>query len=573
MLFTKIISKSISKLHVFVITIFCSGGVNVAITLTAIGQSPSDHPQNKDEPFTITDVIFRTEKGESLIYTDQDWEPYRREIRWKDDMTEAKIQNILERLTIELYINRGYITSRAKLAPNGIDRVNRIAIIDIREGGLCTIIPKPFQDGQPKFIRLAENYILDRIQIPNTIPLNINRLEDQLRLLKNDPQFENVEFTVEPAKDYKEDCRNSQIDKENSSNIIVRAKEANPLSVSASINNYSPPSVGGEQIGVNASHQNLTGIGDRLSLNYNRSFTGGSNVYDFSYAIPLNPMNGSLNLRAAITRSTITEAPFDRFGITAKSQLYEIQYRQPFIRSFVEEFALSFGFTAKDGQTFLFNNLATPFGFGADINGITRTSIFTFGQDYLKRDEQGAWFFQSAFKLGTGLVNSTINAAPIPDSRFLNWNLQGQRWQKINDDNLLILQADLQLTPDSLLPSEQFIVGGGQTLRGYRQSARSGDNGFRFSAENRITLQRNGAGQPTFQIAPFFNMGSVWNRDDNPNFLIGKNFLMSLGSGLIWEPVKNLNMRLDYAIPITAIEDRKNNLQDQGINFSFNYKF
>ncbi len=150
-------------------------------------------------------------------------------------------------------------------------------------------------------------------------------------------------------------------------------------------------------------------------------------------------MNGSINLRTALTRSTITEAPFDRFGIAAKSQLYEVQYRQPFIRSFVEEFALSFGFTAKDGQTFLFNNLATPFGFGADVNGITRTSVFTFGQDYLKRDEQGAWFFQSQFKLGTGLANSTINDAPIPDSRFLNWNLQGQRWQKLNDDHLLIL--------------------------------------------------------------------------------------------------------------------------------------
>jgi hemolysin activation/secretion protein len=130
-------------------------------------------------------------------------------------------------------------------------------------------------------------------------------------------------------------------------------------------------------------------------------------------------MNGTLNIRTAITRSAITEAPFDRFGIAAKSQLYEIQYRQPLIRSFAEEFALSFGFSFKDGQTFLFNNLATPFGFGADANGITRTSVFNFSQDYLSRDEQGAWFFQSLFKLGTGLINSTINDAPIPDSRFL----------------------------------------------------------------------------------------------------------------------------------------------------------
>ncbi|MEA5485934.1 ShlB/FhaC/HecB family hemolysin secretion/activation protein [Pseudanabaena sp. CCNP1317] len=545
------------------ITIFCYGVTNIAINSNAIAQSAPTSQQPAEDTFTITDVIF----SESRIYTDEDWEPYRRAIRWKDDMTVKKIEAILEQLIYELYINKGYITSRVELASNKTDHLHRIVKINILEGGLCNIFPNKSQPTT----RLNINYILDRIQIPNTIPLSVNRLEDQLRLLKNDPQFENVEFTLEPSA-LDEPCQHKPAFPRNS-NLFVLVKEANPLSISTSINNYSPPSVGGEQIGVNASHQNLTGMGDRLSFNYNRSFTGGSNVYDFSYTTPLNPMNGSLNLRTALTRSTITEAPFDRFGIAAKSQLYEIQYRQPFIRSFVEEFALSFGFTAKDGQTFLFNNLATPFGFGADVNGITRTSVFSFGQDYLKRDEQGAWFFQSVFKLGTGLVNSTINQSPIPDSRFLNWNFQGQRWQRINDDNLLILQADLQVTPDSLLPSEQFIVGGGQTLRGYRQSARSGDNGLRFSAENRITLQRNGAGQSIFQIAPFFNMGSVWNRDDNPNFLSGKNFLMSFGTGIIWEPLKNLNMRLDYAIPITSIDDRGNNLQDKGINFSFNYKF
>jgi hemolysin activation/secretion protein len=568
MLFTKLISRAVSAIHVFTITIFCLGGVSVAIASTAIAQSTTNSPQEQDDPITISEVIF----GESRIYTDQDWEPYRRAIRWKDDMTERKIESILEQLITELYINKGYITSRARLEKKFKERSqhdieNRIVRVEIVESGLCNVFPEEFH---PK-TRLSMDYILDRIQIPNTIPLSVNRLEDQLRLLKNDPQFENVEFRLEAQKKG-EKCTNKSIFGYNS-NIFVLVKEANPLSINTFINNYSPPSVGGEQIGVNASHQNVTGVGDRLSFSYNRSLTGGSNVYDLSYTTPLNPMNGSLNLRAAITRSNITEAPFDRFGIAAKSQLYEIQYRQPLIRSFVEEFALSFGFTAKDGQTFLFNNLATPFGFGADVNGITRTSIFAFTQDYLKRDEQGAWFFQSVFKVGTGLANSTINQAPIPDSRFLNWNFQGQRWQRLNDDNLLILQADLQVTPDSLLPSEQFIVGGGQTLRGYRQSARSGDNGFRFSAEDRITLQRNGAGQSIFQIAPFFNMGSVWNRDDNPNFLGGKNFLMSFGTGLIWEPVKNLNMRLDYAIPITAVDDRGNNLQDKGINFSFNYKF
>ncbi|MEH2277736.1 MAG: hypothetical protein V7K40_23835 [Nostoc sp.] len=45
------------------------------------------------------------------------------------------------------------------------------------------------------------------------------------------------------------------------------------------------------------------------------------------------------------------------------------------------EFALSLGFTYEDGQTFLFDNLATLFGIG-------RTSVIKFGQDYIKREPQ-----------------------------------------------------------------------------------------------------------------------------------------------------------------------------------------
>jgi hemolysin activation/secretion protein len=600
MLFTKFILKYIVALNVSLITFIVCGFISLGNELAAIAQSENSTQNSKElAQKVIKEVkfIFRSwnDKNESLIYKDED---FRNDLDINvqsligkpiNETTRLEADKIAEQITEKFYLGKGYITSRAQLLGGTITSDGVVSIL-ITEGGLCNIVGKEYKETNEgaKFglVRLDVNYLLDRIQIPNTIPLNKNRLEDQLRLLKNDPQFENIEFSIRPAKiegapeQSSETCQNPEISPDSSSNIVVIAKEAKTLTINTAVNNYSPPSVGSEQAVINITYLNPSGlgdqaggIGDRLSATYYRSFTGGSNVYDFSYSAPLNPMNGTLNLRTAITRSAITEAPFDRFGITAKSQSYEIQYRQPLIRSFVEEFALSFGFNYKDGQTFLYNNLATPFGFGADKDGITRTSVFSLGQDYLKRDESGAWFLQSLFKLGTGLGNATINAAPIPDSRFISWNFQAQRWQKLNDDNLLILQADLQLTPDSLLPSEQFLIGGGQTLRGYRQSARSGDNGFRFSAENRVTLQRDGAGQPILQLAPFVNMGSVWNREDNPNFLLGQNFLASIGTGVIWEPFKNLVMRFDYAIPLVKLSDKSNNIQDQGINFSLGYKF
>jgi hemolysin activation/secretion protein len=262
-------------------------------------------------------------------------------------------------------------------------------------------------------------------------------------------------------------------------------------------------------------------------------------------------------------------------GIRGSQNLYEINYRQPLTRSPKEEFALSVGFTHQDGQTFVFDNLGTPFGIGADQDGVSRTSVIKFSQDYVKRNPQGAWSVRSQFNFGTGLFDATINNAPIPDGRFFSWLGQVQRVQRLNKDNLLVVQGDLQLTPDSLLPSQQFVIGGGQSVRGYRQNARSGDNGFRFAVENRMTVLRDESGIATIQLIPFLELGSVWNQSDNPNKLPKQTFLGSAGLGLLWNQamgIEQLSLRLDYGIPFINLSDRGNNAQDNGFYFSVKYQ-
>ncbi len=137
--------------------------------------------------------------------------------------------------------------------------------------------------------------------------------------------------------------------------------------------------------------------------------------------------------------------------------------------------------------------------------------------------------------------------------------------------NFLIIQAEFQLTPDSLLASQQFVIGGGQSIRGYRQNVRSGDNGFRFSIEDRWTLVQNRIGQPQLTLAPFFDMGTVWNNGDNPNELPDQNFIAALGLGVICQPITNLNLRIDYAPPLVNLDDRGDNIQDDGFHFALSY--
>ncbi len=422
-------------------------------------------------------------------------------------------------------------------------------------------------------------------------------MENQLRLLRADPLFENVEATLrapdKPSRElsrenilqralnkpkFSENIVNSSAEKkekQGASTLVVRVKEANPFTASVSIDNYFPPVVGSQRFGTELRYRNFTGIGDEIAASYYRSFTGGAEVWDFIYRVPLNPMNGTLQFRAAPSRNYITQEPFNNFGVRGTQEFYEVTYRQPVVRSYIEEFALSLNFTYQNGQTFIFDNIPLPFLQGPNTEGVTRTSVIKFSQEYSKRDTQGAWSLRSQFSLGTGLFDATVNSAPAPDGRFFAWLGQVQRVQRLSDDHLLLMQLDLQLTPDNLLTSQQFIIGGGQSLRGYRENLRTGDNGFRFSIEDRFTFLRDKSGYATFQLAPYVDLGAVWNNAGNPNRIANENFLVNTGLGVLWNKafgLDGLNLRFDYSIPILATSDRGDDIQDTALYFSVRYQ-
>ncbi|MGB7709488.1 MAG: ShlB/FhaC/HecB family hemolysin secretion/activation protein [Microcoleus sp.] len=463
--------------------------------------------------------------------------------------TLEELKQVADKIT-EIYLNRGYITSRAVLPPQTL--IAGVVQIQVIEGKLARIEVEGTK-------RLHQSYIRSRLRLGAGIPLSTASLEDQLRLLRVDPLFDNVEASLRAG------------DREGESILIVRVTEANPFQGSFSFDNYSPPSVGSERLGVTLRHRNITGNGDELAAAYYRAI-GDSDLFDFSYRLPLSAMNGTLQLRAAPNRNSIVQAPFDSFDISGKSHLFEISYRQPLVRSPIEEFALSAGFTYQRGRTFLAGK-PFPFGVGPDAKGVSTTSAIKLGQDYIRRDRQGAWALRSQFTIGTSLFDATINEGSDPDGLFLSWLGQVQRVQRLNDKHLLIVQGDLQLSANSLLASQQFVIGGGQSLRGYRQNVRSGDNGFRFSIEDRITLQRDSSGNPKFQLAPFFDAGTVWNLPNNPNKLTNQRFLAGAGLAAIWEPIQRVNVRVEYAFPLVKISDKGDNLQDSGLYFNIIYNF
>ena len=513
------------------------GGEGETITLEEFIEKIKGRTVNSENPIKILEEQISKIKEPSVT----------------SDKLENVASTIAEAIT-QLYLNEGFLTSRADLG--SIE--DGSLLIRVIEGELEKIEIEGMR-------RLNLGYVCSRVEMgtgKRRKPLNIAKLEDRLRLLRANPLFENVEASLRAG---------SEIGK---SILVLRVTEADPFEGNLGIDNYSPPSVGSERLNLNLLYRNLTGIGDEISASYRPRIQTIDGTYqlEFAYQAPLNPMDGTLQLKTLIDRNEVVEEQFENLDIRGEAEQYGISYRQPLILNPREELALSLGFVYRDGQTFAFGN-PEPFSLGPDEDGVSRTSVFELGQEYTLRDVSGAWAFRSQLRFGTGLFDATENSSSIPDGQFFSWLAQVQRVQVLNDDNFLIIQGDLQLTPDSLLPSEQFVIGGGQSVRGYRQNVRAGDNGFRFSIEDRITVARNEGGESVFIVAPFFDMGYVWNVGDNPNPQFSQRFIAGLGLGLLWEPIKGLNLRLDYAPPLIDLDDRGNNVQDNGLNFSVNYQF
>ncbi len=453
-------------------------------------------------------------------------------------LTVAELQAIAAEIT-QLYLSQGYITSRAELPAQTID--DGVVEIQIVEGRLEAIQV----DGTT---RLAD-YVRSRVGLGAQTPLNPLQLEDQLRLLASDPLFDSVRGSLRPGT------------VTGQSLLVVEVQEADPFSGSVGVDTLSLRSVGEYRIGATLQYLNLAGLGDRLAASAYRTTTGGSQVYDLSYQVPISPTNGTVTLRVTPNEFRVTDPQEPGFavGVGGSTNIYEVSVRQPLIRSLREELALSLSYRYRDGSTVVLGNVIPT----------TRSSVFTFGQDYRRRDPTGAWGLRSQFDLGTAGGQATRE-----DETFFSWLGQAQRVQVLGPDHLLVATADLQLTPDRLSTSEQFFVGGGQSVRGYYQNARYGDNGVRFSIEDRITLVRDEEdGGSIAQVIPFFDLGYVWNNAPDSS-IFDQNLIAGTGVGFLLNPAPGLTGRIDLGVPLVQLNevpgDRPSGLR---VYFDVRYEF
>lgn len=444
----------------------------------------------------------------------------------------------------QLYVARSYLTSGAYLPPQTIK--NGVVKLKVVEGKIAEIKIRGTK-------RLNPNYIRDRLAVATKPPLNQTKLLTALQLLQLNPVIATISAElstgVEPGTSF------LQLD-------IV---EADPFAVKLGFDNQRSPSVGSNRRILEVNHNNFFGWGDRFNVSYINT-DGSDSLNNLSYTLPVNARNGTIELAYSLTNNEVIEQPFDTLDINTETNLWELTYRQPLYQTPQREFSAGLTVSRQHSETTLLG-FPFPLSRGANNQGETTISAVRLFQEFSDRDETQVLALRSQFSLGVDAFDATTNR-DAPDSNFFAWRGQAQYLRLLNRNLTLLLRSDLQLSDRALVPIEQFSLGGGLTVRGYRQDTLLADNGLFASAELRAALLNYPQSKTTLELVPFFDFGTAWNSDGTE---VNPNTISSVGVGLRFVRGDSFNARLDWGIPLTKVDSIGNSLQEEGIHFAVEF--
>nr|VFK56787.1 MAG: Hemolysin activation/secretion protein [Candidatus Kentron sp. TUN]VFK63631.1 MAG: Hemolysin activation/secretion protein [Candidatus Kentron sp. TUN]VFK64018.1 MAG: Hemolysin activation/secretion protein [Candidatus Kentron sp. TUN] len=403
--------------------------------------------------------------------------------------------------------------------------------------------------------RLDSAYIRDRLRWGLTDkPLDSKALGERFQLLLTDPLIERMQGTLRPGQ------------KPGSGILDLNVTTANPFDLGLRFDNHRSASTGADTGRLLGNLRNLTGWGDTLALTLGHS--QGAMEGSIAWTIPVSPRDTRITLYHAETRATVIEEPLNEVHIDSRSRRWVMGLNYPLWRRTTGHFTLGAKFEHGFSRTWLLGQ-GESLSPGVESDGSARVSVFRFTQDYSLRSPTRSFSARSTLSTGVNILDATIHDHR-PDGRFVSWVGQArQAWRLKRDgqkrDDRITLRADIQWTNDSLLPLEQFAVGGANSVRGYRENQLVRDQGYIASLEYRHSLL--GPGNPhDLKLVLFSDIGGgrYWDKR------VPDSHLWSVGIGVRWD-WKQLHAAIDWGYRLRSVpEPLDHDLQDEGVHFSLN---
>jgi hemolysin activation/secretion protein len=395
-------------------------------------------------------------------------------------LSAEELTTIVARINEE-YRSRGYLTSLAFIPPQDLER--GAITVKVLEGMIGDM-----EIQGNKYFRAK--VIEKRIAAKPGEPLNIPELEKELLRINRLEPFK-VKATLSPG------------ERTGETKIHLDIKEQQPFQITLSGDNMGRPYIGTYRGGVEFADRNVTGHGDR----FNARWVGaaGTQLASASYTYPLGSRGTELTGLFGFSHVDVDLDIKNQPPIIGNGYNYGLLLSQPLDRD--RTWVADFGLNARRVSSF----------FDGDKTNTTDIRALSLGLNYNRYDRYG----RSFGRLSAALAPEWLGA----NTSFIKLESYLNRTISLPKNNMLLLSAYSQWTPDDLPPAEQFQLGGMNSVRGYTQGLLLGDRGYSLNAEWRwpipLVAQFNPWIGQRVRGAFFVDYGQSWLKGQDSQSLMG----------------------------------------------------
>lgn len=439
----------------------------------------------------------------------------------------------IARLVQNYYRRKGYFLARAFVPPQAIQE--EVLEIQISEGRLGKLIIQNNKRYKEKMIRRY----FHRLRESKTIKYGY--LLSPMLLLNEWPSMK-VAASLKKG------------EVPGTTDVVLDVKEKLPIRCYFNTNNGGSDFVSKQRVGSTLEFDDFLVKGDRSAV----GVVGGSPVNNLrfissSYSIPI--LHYGTRAEFAYSYSDFQSArELRELGVKGESQVFHTGLRQALLRTKATNADAGVSFDYKRIENFLLNARTS--------DDELRVLNFEFNIDHVDRFH-GRTYFDNTISVGIpaimgGLRDNDPNASRAgAGGDAIVYRTEMKRVQQFFLNSYIIAKLRTQAASDVLPSSEQMVIGGVDTVRGFSQGEHLGDSGYIVNLELRvpppfighyILPKTSQSIADTFQAALFLDHGAVSRR----NIQAGEtkeNEITGFGPGLRIFLPHDISLSFDWGFP------------------------
>lgn len=444
-------------------------------------------------------------------------------------LTVGQLQRVAEQVAIYLR-NSGLPLAQAYIPVQEVG-VDGIVLIDVVEAKLGKVVVEGAKRMPPKLIAASANPLLDA-------PLTRTRIESTMLTAQSLPGT-SVIGTFRPGENAGE------------TDLVLKVQDEETFEFRIGGDNYGTEFAGEYRLRGDAIVHNPIGIGDQLAMSVVQAFSPADTTYGAaSYSVPL----GRPQIRAHVRFEKAAFVASNQFAgtidVKGDNDLVEGGVRWDVLRSRSINLNTGLAYQVRRANV-EFDDIPIVL-----TDDLLKTTVVDLAMQRFDARFKGVDFLEAAFRKGEDKADGFEVISN--EDKFWVLDFGYSRYQRITDNQTLLLVTRAQWSDDLLSALERFSLGGPDSVRAYPVSEILVDRGVLASIEYRIAAPgfsqkaspfRGVAWGKILQFLIFFDYASGKLAENDPG-----DDIHGAGGGLLLTAPHNITVKVTGATPTGSID-------------------